>query len=133
MGGENIYNKYIRELKNGKKIRVKYNKQNHDYCEEDGWWSEELWVYDSILDLFKCYYPISSYEKDFYTAHTQSETESFFRESIRDSDKKHGEVTVTDIIIEDCGVSNSSLSIRELAIEKMKTMSDDEIKNRMLL
>ncbi len=83
--------------------------------------------------MFKCYYTISSYEKNFYTAHAQSEAESFFRESIRESDKKYGEVTVTDIIIEDCGISNSSLSIRELAIEKMKTMSDDEIKNRMLL
>ena len=72
-----MYKKYIEELKNGKQIRIKYNKQNHDYCEEDGWWSEEFWVYDGTSDLFKCYYPVSSYEKNFYTAHIQSETESF--------------------------------------------------------
>ena len=39
-------------LKNGKQIRITYNKNNHDYCEDDGWWSEELWCYDNNLDLF---------------------------------------------------------------------------------
>ena len=128
-----MYKKYIEELKNGKQIRIKYNKQNHDYCEEDGWWSEELWCYDNNLDLFKCYYPVSSYEKNFYTAHVQSETESFLRESIRDSDNEYGDAIVTDIIIEDCNIPISSLSIREAAMEKIKNMSDEELKLRILL
>ena len=99
-----MYKKYIEELKNGKQIRIKYNKQNHDYCEEDGWWSEELWCYDNNLGSFKCYYPVSSYEKNFYTAHVQSETESFLRESIRDSDNEYGDATVVDIIVKDCNI-----------------------------
>lgn len=128
-----MYKKYIKELKNGKQIRIKYNKQNHDYCEEDGWWSEELWCYDNVLDLFKCYYPVSSYEKDYYTSHDQRETELFLKEPVRDFDNEDGDATVTDIIVEDCGISNSSLSIREAAMEKIKTMSDEELKQRILL
>ena len=57
----------------------------------------------------------------------------FLRESIRDCDNKYDEKTVTDIIVEDCEILVSSLSIMELAIEKMKTMSDEEIKQRMSL
>ena len=125
--------KYIEELKNGKQIRITYNKNNHDWCEDGGWWSEELWCYDSNLDLFKCYYPVSSYEKDFFTNHTQSETESFLRESIRDTNPDYGEVTVTNIIIEGCNIPVNSLSIRELALEKIKNMSDEELKHRLLL
>lgn len=128
-----MHDKYIEELKSGKKIRIKYSKQNHDYCEEDGWWSEELWCYDNVLKLFKCYYPISTYEKDFYTTHTKSETESFLREAVMDFDEKYGKATVTDIIVENCGIPNSSLSIREAAIEKINSMSDEEIKRRILL
>ena len=125
--------KYIEELKNGKQIRITYNKNNHDYCEDDGWWSEELWCYDNNLDLFKCYYPISSYKKDFFTNHTQSETECFLRESIRDSDSNYGEVIVTDIVVEDCNIPVSSLSIREQVLEKIKNMSDEELKHRLFL
>lgn len=128
-----MYKKYIEELKNDKQIRIKYNKKNHDYCEEDGWWSEELWCYDNILDLFRCYYPVSSYEKNFYTTHSQNETENFLKESIRDSNNEYEDVTVTDIIVENCGIPNSSLSIREAAMEKIKTMSDEELKQIILL
>lgn len=128
-----MYQKYIEELKNGNQIRIKYNKKNHDYCEEDGWWSEELWCYDSNLDLFKCYYPVSSYEKGFYSAFIQADTEIFLRESIRDADNEYGDATVTDIIVENCDIPSSSLSIREAAMEKIKTMSDEELKQRILL
>lgn len=105
----------------------------HDHCEENSGWKEELWCYDSVLDLFKCYYPISTYEKDFYTTHNQNETEFFLRESIRDSDNEYDDATVTDIIVEDCNIPISSLSIREAAMEKIKNMSDEELKQRILL
>lgn len=105
----------------------------HDHCEENSEWKEELWCYDSVLDLFKCYYPISTYEKDFYTTHNQNETEFFLRESIRDSDNEYDDATVTDIIVEDCNIPISSLSIREAAMEKIKNMSDEELKQRILL
>lgn len=120
-------------MKNNKQLRIKYNQKNYDYCEEYGWWSEELWLYDRQLDLFKCYYPVSSYEENFHTIHTENETISLLRETIRDFDNEYDKKIVTDIIIEDCEDSIGSLSIMELAIERMKTMSDKEIKQRILL
>ena len=128
-----IEEKYIENLKSGKQIRIKYNKLNHDWCEDDSGWMEELWCYDSLLDLFRCYYPISTYEKNFYTTHSENETRSFLRESIIDSDNEYDNATVTDIIVENCNIPVSSLSIREAAMEKIKNMSDEELKLRILL
>ena len=88
---------------------------------------------DKRLDLFRCYYPISTYEKNFYTTHSENETRSFLRESIIDSDNEYDNATVTDIIVENCNIPVSSLSIREAAMEKIKNMSDEELKLRILL
>ena len=55
MGGDILQNNYVEELKNGKQIRIKYNKLVHDWIEDDSGWMEELWCYDNKLDLFKCY------------------------------------------------------------------------------
>ena len=94
---------------------------------------EELWCYDNKLDLFKCYYPTSTYEKDFYTTHTEDETKDFMDEAVKDSDNEYDDAIVTDIVVEDCSIPVSSLSIREAAIEKLKTMTDEEIKLKILL
>lgn len=94
---------------------------------------EKLKPYDNKLDLFKCYYPTSTYEKDFYTTHTEEQTQSFMREAIRDFDNKCEDVDVSDIIVENSNVPVGTLTIREAAIEKLKTMTDDEIKRRILL
>ena len=128
-----MQNNYVKELKNGKQIRIKYNKFIHDWVDDNSGWMEELWCYDNKLDLFKCYYPTSTYEKDFYTTHTEDETRSFMDEAVRDSDNEYDDAIVTDIIVEDCSIPVSSLSIREAAIEKLKAMTDDEIKRRVLL
>ena len=123
----------MEELKNGKQIRIKYNKLVHDWIEDDSGWMEELWCYDNKLDLFKCYYPTSTYEKDFYTTHTEDETKDFMDEAVKDSDNEYDDAIVTDIVVEDCSIPVSSLSIREAAIEKLKTMTDEEIKLKILL
>ena len=133
MGGDILQNNYVEELKNGKQIRIKYNKLVHDWIEDDSGWMEELWCYDNKLDLFKCYYPTSTYEKDFYTTHTEDETKDFMDEAVKDSDNEYEDAIVTDIVVEDCSIPVSSLSIREAAIEKLKTMTDEEIKRRILL
>lgn len=125
-----LQNNYVEELKNGKQIRIKYDELVHDYVERDSGWKEELWCYDSQLDLFKCYYPISTYEKDFYTTHTEDSTKRFMDEA--EIDKERDEELVTDIIVECCDIPNS-LSIREVAIEKIKHMTDEEIKQKILL
>ena len=128
-----MQNNYVEELKNGKQIRIKYNKLVHDWIEDDSGWMEELWCYDNKLDLFKCYYPTSTYEKDFYTTHTDDETKDFMDEAVKDSDNEYDDAIVTDIVVEDCSIPVSSLSIREAAIEKLKTMTDEEIKLKILL
>ena len=128
-----MQNNYVDELKNGKQIRIKYNKLVHDWIEDDSGWTEELWCYDNKLDLFKCYYPASTYEKDFYTTHTEGATRSFMDEAVIDSDNEYDDAIVTDIIVEDCSIPISALTIREAAIEKLKTMTDEEIKRRILL
>ena len=133
MGGDILQNNYVKELKNGKQIRIKYNKLVHDWIEDDSGWMEELWCYDNKLDLFKCYYPTSTYEKDFYTTHTEDETKDFMDEAVKDSDNEYDDAIVTDIVVEDCSIPVSSLSIREAAIEKLKTMTDEEIKLKILL
>ena len=129
MGGDILQNNYVEELKNGKQIRIKYNKLVHDWIEDDSGWMEELWCYDNKLDLFKCYYPTSTYEKDFYTTHTEDETKNFMDEAVKDSDNEYDDAIVTDIVVEDCSIPVSSLSIRKAAIEKLKTMTDEEIEN----
>ena len=128
-----MQNNYVKELKNGKQIRIKHNKFIHDYVDDNSGWMEELWCYDNKLDLFKCYYPTSTYEKDFYTTHTDDETKDFMDEAVKDSDNEYDNATVTDIIVEDCNIPVSSLSIREAAMEKIKNMSDEELKLRILL
>ena len=133
MGGDILQNNYVEELKNGKQIRIKYNKLVHDWIEDDSGWMEELWCYDNKLDLFKCYYPTSTYEKDFYTTHTEDETKDFMDEAVKDSDNEYDDAIVTDIVVEDCSIPVSTLTIREAAIEKLKTMTDEEIKRRILL
>ena len=133
MGGDILQNNYVEELKNRKQIRIKYNKLVHDWIEDDSGWMEELWCYDNKLDLFKCYYPTSTYEKDFYTTHTEDETKDFMDEAVKDFDNEYDDAIVTDIVVEDCSIPVSSLSIREAAIEKLKTMTDEEIKLKILL
>lgn len=128
-----MQNNYVEELKNGKQIRIKYNTFIHDWVDDDSGWVEELWCYDNKLDLFKCYYPTSTYEKDFYTVHTEEQTKSFMEEAVRDFNKEYEDVDVSDIIVENSNVPVGTLTIREAAIEKLKTMTDDEIKRRILL
>lgn len=120
-----MQNNYVEELKNGKQIRIKYNKLVHDWIEDGSGWMEELWCYDNKLYLFKCYYPTSTYEKDFYTSHTEEQTQSFMEEAIRDFDNEYEDADVLDIIIENSTIPVSTLTIREAAIEKLKTMTDE--------
>lgn len=128
-----MQNNYMEELKNGKQIRIKYNTFIHDWVDDDSGWMEELWCYDSKLDLFKCYYPTSTYEKDFYTTHTKQQTKSFMEEAIKDFKNEYEDIGVLDIIIENSNIPVNTLTIQEAAIEKLKTMTDEEIKRRILL
>lgn len=102
-----------------------------------GWWKEELWSYDDKTGKFKCYYPVSSYDKDFYTTYDEELLKFTLREDIRDYNNDEDNRTVSGIIVEagiiveDCSTSINSVSLREAAIERIKTMSDDEIRRRI--
>lgn len=122
---------YTVMLKQGKQIRVKYDGKNDDGCYESGWWLEELWVYDHNSNLFRCYYPVSSYEKEYYTTHTEKETISAMEDAIWNSQNKDGYAMVTDIIVEELGCEISSLSVREQMMKEISCMSDEEL-SRML-
>ena len=54
-------------------------------------------------------------------------------EAIRDFDNEYEDADVLDIIIENSTIPVSTLTIREAAIEQLKTMTDEEIKRRILL
>lgn len=129
---KNYVKTYIQELKNGNRIRIKYKNPNYDYCDPTGWWKEELWSYDDKIGKFKCYYPVSSYDKDFYTTYDEELLKFSLREDIRDYNNDEDNRMVSDIIVEDCTTSINSVSLRKAAIERIKTMSDDEIRRRIL-
>ena len=91
-------------------------------------------MYDRTIDLFKCYYPESSYEKDFYTCHTEGEAKSFIQDAIWSSKYEDGDAAiVTDIVLENCNIPISSLSVRELVMEKINNMTDDELRKIFLI
>lgn len=116
---------YIKELRNGKQIRIKNKCFYHDYVEEDSGWMEELWIYDNNLDLFKCFYPISTYEENFFTTHDEESTINLIKESYKDNAK---------IYIEQHNFNlDKNKSIKEQAIELINKMSDEEIKRRIFL
>ena len=129
----NYVETYIQELKNGNRIRIKYESPNYDYCDPQGWWLEELWSYDSETDEFKCYYPTSSYDKDFYTTYNEELLKFNLKEALRDFNNDEDDRMVSDIIVEDYSTSRNSISLKEAAIERIKTMNDDEIRRRIFL
>lgn len=128
---KNYVETYLQELKNGKQIRIKHNEPNYDYCDPEGWWKEELWCYDDEINQFKCYYPVSTYDIDFYTTCNEVLMKFVLKEDINDYNDDEDDRMVADIIVENCGVPSGSLSLREAAIERIKTISDDEIRRRI--
>lgn len=125
---ENIY---VTAMKNGKQVRVKYRNKCEDYS--GGWWSEEFWMYDPETNRLRYYYPDSNFEKGFFTLHDEDAANCIMTETVRlaTGGYKDESVDVEDIIIEDAGIPVSSRSIVEKAIEKIKTMTDEEIIRRV--
>ena len=97
----------------------------HDWVSNDSGWKEELWRYDSRLNLFKCYYPISTYERNFYTVHTEGATKKFMDEAKRD--KERNEENVADIIVEDRNIPNSISGGTDMSEKYLRiTMHDND-------
>lgn len=125
---ENIY---VTAMKNGKQVRVKCRNKFEDYS--GGWWSEEFWMYDPETHRLRYYYPDSNFEKGFFTFHDEDAANCIMTKTVRlaTGGYKDESVDVEDIIIEDAGIPVSSRSIVEKAIEKIKTMTDEEIIRRV--
>ena len=127
-------NDYLDALKSGNQFRIKYDKKIYDCCEDEGWWSEELWSYDKTLDLFKCHYPKSSYKEDFYTCHTEREMKGFIRDAIWSFKNGNGDAArVTNMFLEQYNTPVNTSSIRELAKQKIDSMTDDELRKMFLI
>lgn len=125
-------NEFIRLLMNGKQIRITLKKENTDGCEHLGWWLQELWRYDLDKNIFKCFYPISSYVNDFYTVHSYEDTIKFMSENMRIYSLGE-EGFIDSIELEDNPEFklNTKESIKSLAIKKIESMDEDEIIRRI--
>ena len=117
---------------NGKQVRVAFRDKIEDDCDIIGWWLQELWKYNRTTHMFECYYPISTYEDTFYTAFSEDDTDDWMDSYL--TEKSLGDYgSIKYIQAEDnpdFDVTNGKTLI-ELAIEKIKTMEDDEIIRRI--
>jgi hypothetical protein len=125
-------NEYINMLKNGKQIRIIYNKKRYDDCENQGWWFEELYCYNNKLNLFICYYPNSSYKPTFFTIHSENYIIDEINNAIKRKRNSSEHKTTTEILIEVCNKAACKLNIKELAIERIKCMNEKEVMDTIL-
>lgn len=96
----------IKELKNGKCVRITYNGKNEDWLDPNYWWCEELWRYDAETDCVNIYYPVSSYEEGHFSSHDLEEAEGELREAIWGMSEGGGEPWIANITVEDGGDAN---------------------------
>ena len=120
-------------MQSGKQIRVTLKEKFEDGCDPAGWWSQELWKYNRTTNMFECYYPISSYEDAFCTAFSKEDTDDCMDSYL--SEKSTMDSSIECIQVEDnpdfCITNANGKSLKELAIEKIQTMSEDEIIRRI--
>lgn len=117
---------------NGKQIRITFREVIKDECDPPGWWTQELWKYNCTTDMFECYYPISNYEDTFYTSVPQEDID-YWMNSYSDEISLGDDGYIKSIQIEENPDFDNAKSktLVELAIEKIKTMEDDEIIRRI--
>lgn len=120
---------YIALMKTGHQIRIKYKESNEDHCSPSGWWKEELWQYDELTDKFFLYYPVSSYDNEFYSVFSEEMTESFIDEALYDFNNNHN---VKDIILESHNINKKYVTLKEYVLDKIDKMDDVELKKLCL-
>lgn len=125
-------NKLTELMLNGKQVRVTFRDKIEDDCDITGWWLQELWKYNRTTHMFECYYPISTYEDTFYTAFSEDDTDDWMDSYLTEKSLgDHGSIKYIQAEDNpDFDVTNGKTLI-ELAIEKIKTMEDDEIIRRI--
>lgn len=119
---------YISELHNGNKIRITYNRMTDDCL--GGGWTEELWSYNNSEtdQQYICEYPISTYEKEFYTTHTLEHTKANMQEAIIDlntSSNSSQYVVAIKIALESNEGFDLEKSLEEKYLEQMKQLKDE--------
>lgn len=130
---------YIKELKNGKQLRIKYNKNHYD--NSGNWWSEELICYDKNIDMFKIYFLESSYDNEYCDYLLEDELLYKIWEEIfnwkhwlnKENETIEENVETIDMILEKCNIPNTSLSMRELINQKLDYYKENELKQVLIL
>ena len=116
----------------GKQVRITFKDKIEDGCDPVGWWKQELWKYNQITHLFECYYPISTYDPTMHTDFDRDETDGWMHEYLTESYIIDGG-DIENIRAEDnpdFDVKNKK-TLKELAIEKIQAMEDEEIIRRL--
>lgn len=113
---------YVDELLKGKAVRVTYKRFIEDFMGDGSGWNEELWTYDDTLKMCKLFYPVSSYEKGFFTYHSLSEAELDLRNIDRDEDVK-------SVAVEN-NIDNSieSKELKDVAKEIFNNLNEERLR-----
>lgn len=116
---------YISELHKGNKIRITYNRMIDDHI--SGGWTEELWSYNNANTdkQYVCKYPISTYEKEFYTTHTLKQAMSNIQESINDlatNSCDSEDVVAIKMVVEYGNNSDTQSSLEEKYLNQMRKL-----------
>lgn len=116
----------------GKQVRITFKDKIEDDCEPSGWWSQELWKYNEITHLFECYYPISTYDLSMHTDFDEDDTNDWMY-TYFDEQQALDSGTVKSIKVEDNSdfYNKNGKTLKELAVEKIQTMEDEEIIRRL--
>lgn len=125
-------NKLIELMLNGKQIRVTFRDKIEDDCDPVGWWSQELWKYNQITHMFECYYPISTYEGTVYTAFHEDDTDDWMDSYLTENSLgENGSIKCIQTEDNPDFDIASSKTLKDMAIEKIQNMEDDEIIRRL--
>lgn len=126
---------YIKRLKNGKQLRIKFDKPHKD--SSDNWWKEELICYDEKLNIFKCYFRESSYDENYCNYYSEDSLKDklfleewnlrIYKDKNFDEDDCMDSVLTIDMVLEKNTIPNTSVSPMALFIEKISYFTNEEL------
>jgi hypothetical protein len=126
---------YIKRLKNGKQLRIKFDKAHED--SSGNWWKEELICYDEKLNIFKCYFRESSYDENYCSYYSEGSLKDklfleewnlrIYKDKEFNENDYVGDVLTIDMTLEKNTIPNTSVSPMALFIEKISYFTNEEL------